>query len=64
LSAAFQARPIVDGSGTIGIDDTVWRVTGADIPAGSRVRVTRVDGTALHMELVRDHELVAARAGK
>ena len=57
-------KPIVDGSGTIGIDDTVWRITGADIPAGSRVRVTRVDGTALHMELVRDRERVAARAGK
>jgi len=57
-------KPIVDGSGTIAIDDTVWRITGVDIPAGSRVKVTRVDGTALHMELVRDHERVAARAGK
>jgi len=45
-------RPIVDGSGTMGIDDTVWRITGADVPAGSRVKVTRVDGTALHVELV------------
>jgi len=43
-------RPIVDGSGTIGIDDTVWRVTGPDTPAGSRVKVTRVDGVALHVE--------------
>ena len=57
-------KPIVDGAGIIGIDDTVWRITGVDIPAGSRVKVTRVDGTALHMELVRDHERVAARAGK
>ncbi|HSV22184.1 MAG TPA: hypothetical protein VLJ17_04055 [Xanthobacteraceae bacterium] len=57
-------KPIVDGSGTIGIDDTVWRITGADIPAGSRVRVARDDGTALHLELVRDHERVAARGGK
>ena len=56
-------KPIVDGSGTIGIDDTVWRITGIDIPAGSRVRVTRVDGTALHMDLVSDHERVAATAG-
>jgi membrane protein implicated in regulation of membrane protease activity len=47
-------KPIVDGSGTIGIDDTVWRITGADIPAGSRVKVTRVDGTALHVEMIRD----------
>jgi membrane protein implicated in regulation of membrane protease activity len=45
-------KPIVDGSGTIGIDDTVWRITGSDIPAGSRVKVTRVDGTALHVQLI------------
>jgi inner membrane protein len=43
-------KPIVDGVGTIGIDDTVWRVTGPDTPAGSRVKVTRVDGAALHVE--------------
>jgi membrane protein implicated in regulation of membrane protease activity len=45
-------RPIVDGTGTMGIDDTVWRITGKDTPAGSRVKVTRVDGTALHVEAV------------
>jgi inner membrane protein len=45
-------KPIVDGCGTLGIDDTVWRITGADVPAGSRVKVTRVDGTALHVEMV------------
>ena len=43
-------KPIVDGSGTIGIDDTVWRITGPDTPAGSKVKVTRVDGAALHVE--------------
>ena len=32
------------------LDDTVWRVTGPDTPAGSRVKVTRVDGVALHVE--------------
>src|SRR3984893_13890759 len=57
-------KPIVDGSGTMGIDDTVWRITGADITGGVRVRVAQVDGTALHMELVRDHERVGARASK
>jgi inner membrane protein len=45
-------KPIVDGTGTMGIDDTVWRITGADVPAGSRVKVTRIDGTALHVEPV------------
>jgi len=43
-------RPIVDGTGTIGIDDTVWRVSGPDTPAGSRVKVIRADGAALHVE--------------
>ncbi len=49
-------KPIVDGSGTIPIDDTVWRITGADVPAGSRVKVVRVEGTALHVELIRDQQ--------
>ena len=47
-------KPIVDGSGTMRVDDTVWRITGADLPAGSRVKVTRVDGAALHVEMIRD----------
>jgi membrane protein implicated in regulation of membrane protease activity len=47
-------KPIVDGSGTMRIDDTVWRITGADVRAGSRVKVVQVEGTALHVELVRD----------
>ena len=40
-------KPIVDGSGTVRIDDTVWRVAGPDIPAGSRVRIVRADGASL-----------------
>ena len=47
-------KPIIDGSGTMRIDDTVWRITGADVPAGSRVKVAQVDGTALRVELVKD----------
>jgi len=40
-------KPIVDGSGTVRIDDTVWRVAGPDLPAGSRVRIVRADGASL-----------------
>jgi membrane protein implicated in regulation of membrane protease activity len=29
------------------IDDTIWRVAGPDAPAGSRVKVVRVDGANL-----------------
>ncbi len=40
-------KPIIDGSGTVRIDDTIWRVAGPDTPAGSRVRVVRADGASL-----------------
>jgi membrane protein implicated in regulation of membrane protease activity len=40
-------RPIVNGTGTVRIDDTIWRVAGPDAPAGSRVRVVRADGASL-----------------
>jgi inner membrane protein len=43
-------KPIVDGSGTVRIDDTVWRVSGPDTPAGSRVRIVRADGASLTVE--------------
>jgi len=40
-------KPIIDGSGTVRIDDRVWRVAGPDAPAGSRVRVVQADGASL-----------------
>jgi membrane protein implicated in regulation of membrane protease activity len=43
-------KPITNGAGTIRIDDTVWRVTGADCGAGMRVRVTRTEGATLYVE--------------
>ncbi|MFL9828190.1 NfeD family protein [Rhodoplanes sp. SY1] len=43
-------RPIVGGSGTIAVDDTVWRVIGDDAPAGTRIRIARVDGATIHVE--------------
>ena len=42
-------KPIVDGVGTIRIDDTVWRVSGTDAPAGSKVRVVQADGASLRV---------------
>ena len=43
-------RPIVDGIGAVRIGDTVWRVSGSDAPAGSRVKVVRADGANLMVE--------------
>ena len=42
-------RPIVDGSGTVRIDDTIWQVRGPDSPSGARVKVTDADGATLHV---------------
>ena len=44
-------EPIVNGAGTVPIDDTIWRVTSvADAPAGSRVRVISSQGASLTVE--------------
>ena len=40
-------KPIIDGTGTVRIDDTIWRVAGPDTPAGSRVRVVQAEGASL-----------------
>jgi membrane protein implicated in regulation of membrane protease activity len=40
-------KPIIDGSGTVRVDDTVWRVAGPDTPAGARVRVVEAKGPNL-----------------
>lgn len=43
-------QPIVDGIGSLHVDDTQWRISGPDLPAGARVRVTAAEGTTLHVE--------------
>jgi membrane protein implicated in regulation of membrane protease activity len=40
-------QPILHGDGRVRIDDTIWRVSGPDLPAGARVRVTAAEGTRL-----------------
>ena len=45
-------KPIVSGSGTVKIDDTIWRLSGPDCPGGSRVKVVRADAATLVVEAV------------
>jgi membrane protein implicated in regulation of membrane protease activity len=45
-------KPIVNGSGSMRVGDTVWRIAGDDTPAGARVRVTRADGAQLFVERI------------
>jgi membrane protein implicated in regulation of membrane protease activity len=48
------AEPIVDGRGRIRIDDTNWRVTGPDMPSGTKVRVVSADGALLTVAAERN----------
>ena len=43
---------IVDGRGKIKAGDTLWLVTGNDLPAGSQIRVTGQDGVVLRVDPV------------
>ena len=45
-------KPIEGGVGTVRIDDTVWRVSGPDTPAGSRIRIVAADGVQLTVAVV------------
>lgn len=44
------AEPIVANNGRLSIEDSIWRVAGPDLPAGTRVRVADVDGPILRVE--------------
>ncbi len=42
-------QPIVNRAGKLRVDDSTWRITGDDLPAGTRVTVTGVDGVVLEI---------------
>lgn len=46
-------EPIVNGQGKIRVDDSSWKINGVDCVAGSRVKVTGVDGTVLQVEVIQ-----------
>jgi len=43
---------VVNGQGKIKVDDSTWKIEGADCDAGTQVRVTGVDGVVLKVEQV------------
>ena len=47
---ATLAEPIREGRGRIRLDDTVWRVSGPDLPVGTKVKVVATDGRYLTVE--------------
>jgi membrane protein implicated in regulation of membrane protease activity len=57
-SGSYVGRTVVlleaieNGRGKVQIDDAIWQVEGEDAPAGSKVRITGVDGMLLRAEPV------------
>lgn len=47
---AVLEKPIAEGRGRIRLDDTTWTVSGPDLPAGTRVKVTGSSGGQLTVE--------------
>ncbi len=47
---AVLEKPISEGRGRIRLDDTTWTVSGPDLPAGARVKVTGSSGGRLTVE--------------
>jgi len=46
------AEPIENGFGKIRVDDSTWKISGPDCPAGTKVRVHGVDGVVLQVRPV------------
>ena len=46
---ATLETPIVNGFGTIKLGDTIWRVEGPALEAGTRVKIENADGARLHV---------------
>ncbi len=49
---AVLQEPIAEGRGRVRLGDTLWRVNGPDLPAGTRVRVVSAAGGELAVEPV------------
>jgi membrane protein implicated in regulation of membrane protease activity len=49
---AVLEQAIEQGFGRVALGDTVWRVTGVDLPTGQRVRIIGYEGAVLKVEAV------------
>lgn len=46
------SSPIVNGQGKVILDDSTWKVQGADCPAGTRVQVVGVENVILQVDII------------
>ena len=51
------SEPIVDKRGRVKIDDSFWKISGEDCPAGTHIRITGVQGgSVLQVEIIDSHD--------
>ena len=50
---AVLEEPILEGQGRVRLGETFWRVTGPDLPAGSRIRIVEAQSNTL--QVVAEH---------
>ena len=48
----YLSSAIINGRGKININDSLWAVTGPDLPDGTKVEVTNVNGVRLDVKAV------------
>jgi len=44
------SSPITNGVGKVTVDDSTWKVKGPDLPKGTHIKVTGVDGVVFRVE--------------
>lgn len=44
--------PIEDGQGKVQVDDSTWKIEGVDCPAGTKVKIVKVDNVVFQVEIV------------
>ena len=42
---------VIQGRGKLQLDDTIWIIAGPDCPAGSRIKITAINGSQLLFEI-------------
>jgi len=47
---AVLSEPILNGTGRVSIDDSVWRIAGPDLNAGQKIKIVGHDGAVLRVE--------------
>lgn len=49
---AVLEQPIAGGFGRLTLGDTIWRISGPDMPAGQRIRIIGSEGAVLLVEAI------------